>query len=78
MSVTRTIEINDLSPGEMAALFTEMRGEQQAQFFSAVWDYAKAWPGAGWCQQSCDIVSHADSAARSAISTLAAHLEPEA
>ena len=80
MAVTRTIEVNDLTPGELATLFADMNGDQQAQFFATVWDIAKAWPGAGWCQQSYDIVRFADAnpGARDAIATLAAHLEPAA
>lgn len=69
-----------LTPEELAALFTELNGDQQAQFFATVWDIAKAWPGAGWCQQSYDIAKFADAnpGCRDAITTLAAHFEVEA
>ena len=73
-TITRTVAINDLTPQELAHLFTEMGGTQQAKFFSEIWTIAKAWRGAGWCQQSLAICEEADSDARNAISTLAAHL----
>ncbi|WEK42947.1 MAG: hypothetical protein P0Y64_16640 [Candidatus Sphingomonas colombiensis] len=76
-TLTRTIEIADLTPEELAAVFAGMVGEDQARFFSKVWEIALYWPGAGWCQQSYDIVAHLDRDGRSAIATLAAHLEGE-
>lgn len=77
-SVTRIIPINDLTPEELAALFCDMFGNEQAKFFGEVWRIAKDWPGAGWCKQSCDLVSHLTDEGREAIKVLAAHLEPEA
>lgn len=74
MSIARTIQINDLTPDELAMLFTEMDSEDQARFFATVWTLAKDWPGAGWCQQSCSIVQASNSDAREAIRTLASHL----
>lgn len=78
MSVSRTVDIDYLTPAELAHLFTKGDGYHQAQFFSEVWKITKDWPGAGWCMQSLDICEKADSDARSAITTLAAHLEPSA
>lgn len=80
MKVTRTIQINDLTPGELADLFTEFDGHGQAQFFARIWEVAKEWPGAGWCQQSYDIARHADEnpGCRDAVTTLAAHFQGEA
>jgi len=75
MSVTRTVAINDLTPQELAHLFTGMDSVNQARFFANIWTIAKAWPGAGWCQQSCAIIEKADADARSAIKSLAEHLE---
>jgi len=72
-TVTRTVEINDLTPQELAHLFTELGSDDQAAFFSAVWNIAKAWPGAGWCMQALGICEEADSDARSAIKALAEH-----
>lgn len=76
--VKRTFAIDDLTPEELAALFCDLFADQQARFFTEVWRIAKEWPGAGWCQQSCEIVKQADPDALGAIKTLAAHLEPAA
>lgn len=76
--ITRTIPINDLTPEELASLFCDMFGHEQARFFNKVWDIAKEWPGAGWCQQSCDLVTHLTDDGREAIKVLASHLDPEA
>lgn len=80
MAVTRTIEINDLTPAELAVLFAAMDASQQAMFFSQVWHIARSWPGAGWCQQSCEIANCADAYAgtRDFVTTLAAHFVEEA
>ncbi|MBI0530888.1 hypothetical protein [Sphingomonas sp. TX0522] len=75
--VTRTIQIDDLTPGELADLFTEFDEYGQCQFFERVWEIAKAWPGAGWCQQSFSIARQASPAAREAIRVLASHLPAE-
>jgi hypothetical protein len=75
MTVTRTIELNDLEPVELAEMFAAMSGQDQARFFGAVWRIAKSWPGAGWCQQSCELVTHLDKDGRDALTTLAAHLD---
>ena len=76
--VKRTLQIDDLTPEELAALFCDLFGDQQARFFSTVWKISKEWPGAGWCQQSCNIIKSADADALQAIKTLAAHLEQDA
>ena len=76
--VKRTFAIDDLTPEELAALFCDLFGEQQARFFSEVWRIAKDWPGAGWCQQSCEIVKQSDADALDVIKTLAAHLDQQA
>ena len=77
MTTTRTIEINDLTPLELADLFCEMDGRQQAEFFTEVWGIAKHWPGAGWCQQSYAINQELDTCGREAIRVLAGHCLPE-
>ena len=77
MTVSRTIELSDLTPSELATLFTDMDSEQQAWFFACVWRIAKDWPGAGWCQQSCDIIRAGSLDTISAIETLASHLPAE-
>ncbi len=73
-TVSRTIELNDLTPSEIAKLFCDLHGDDQADFFKHVWLIAKTWPGAGWCQQSCDIASHLNADGRDAITTLYGHV----
>lgn len=75
--VSRTIQVNDLTPRELAELFCDMFGDQQATFFTEVWKIARDWPGAGWCQQSCEIARVADVNAAQAIRALASHLSAE-
>lgn len=67
MAIRRTFEIGDITPEELATIFCEMDGEQQARFFSAVGKIAATWPGAGWCQQSCAISEHLDKSATETI-----------
>ena len=74
-TITRRVAIDDLTPQELAAIFTELGSDDQAAFFSAIWNIAKAWPGAGWCMQSLAICEQADTDARSAIKTLTDHFE---
>ncbi|MET0364875.1 MAG: hypothetical protein ABW169_09480 [Sphingobium sp.] len=74
MAVSRTIELTDITPTELATMFCEMDAERQAWFFACIWRIAKDWPGAGWCQQSCSIVQAGSVDTLSAIETLASHL----
>ena len=71
MSITRTIELDDLTPDELAEVFAHMDGEQQARFFTCVGEIAATWPGAGWCQQSCAISEHLDKIGTETIAKLA-------
>lgn len=66
-ALTRTFEIDDITPEELAGVFAGMDGEQQARFFSTVGKIAATWPGAGWCQQSCAISEHLDKTATETI-----------
>ncbi len=77
MTVSRTITLDDLRPDELADLFCEMNSSGQAEFFNNISVIARDWPGAGWCQQACDIVRSRDltDAGRRAIGSLAEHLE---
>lgn len=77
MSITRTIELADPTPEEMAEMFCFMTDTDQARFFGEVGRIANGWPGAGLCQQSYAIVQCLDSDGRQAIETLAAHLSAE-
>lgn len=74
--VKRSVEIH-LDPSELAELFCELTGREQAAFFAEVGVIARTWPGTGWCGQACDIVTHLGPTGRATIATLAAHLEPE-
>ena len=67
----------DLTPADLADMFCDFCGDEQAEFFTRIWQNAKAWPGAGWCSQSCDIVKHSDKDAIEAIRTIASHLPPQ-
>ena len=71
MGIRREIVLNDLTPDELALLFCDMDGEEQAAFFSHVGQIAQDWPGAGWCQQSCSISEHLDKSATETILKLA-------
>ena len=70
MAIRRTFEIGDITPEELATIFCEMDGEQQARFFSTVGKIAATWPGAGWCQQSCAISEYIDKSATETIMKL--------
>lgn len=69
-----TIELS-LTADELAEAFCDMDSHQQAAFFASVWRIAKAWPGAGWCQQSCDIIRCGSADTLSAIETLASYMD---
>lgn len=73
-TLTRTIEIDGITPKELATVFAGYFAEDQAAFFDELYQIARGWPGAGWCQQSCAIVPHMTTDARSAIVTIASHL----
>ena len=76
MTFTTTIDV-EITPKELAAAFCEMLDDQQAEFFAEVWQIARGWPGAGWCQQSCSIASKLDDAGRECIKVLASHANYE-
>lgn len=80
MSITRTLEIGDLTPGELAFAFCEMDSSQQASFFSVVGKIAATWNGDGMCMQAHGISEHLDKEGRYVIERLADHagLIPEA
>lgn len=59
-ALIRTVEIDDITPDELAALFADMDSKKQARFFARVGEIAATWSGAGWCQQSCAISEHLD------------------
>lgn len=75
--LTRTFEIDDITPQEMARVFAHYFDDQQAAFFEEVGRIAKDWPGAGWCMQSCSIARELSPLGRETILTLAGHAQPE-
>lgn len=72
-SVVRTVSFNDATPEELAILFCDMCGDEQAAFFDAVGAIAATWPGAGMCAQAYDIAKHLSIQGRSVIERLADH-----
>lgn len=68
----REIEV-EITPAEAATAFAEWDADQQAAFFDAVGHISSAWPGAGWCSQSYDIVRHLDRPGRRVVEGLADH-----
>lgn len=72
--VSRSLEIDDLAPKEVAEIFCDLDGDQQAEFFACVWDIAKGWSGAGWCQQSYHIAESLGTNGQRAVQTLAGHV----
>jgi len=71
MKITRIITIDDITPAELAEVFTSMDDFEQAKFFGHVWKIARTWPGAGWCQQSSAIAKRLDNDGRDCIAKLA-------
>lgn len=73
MTVTRTIELTDIQPTELAEMFCNMDDTEQAVFFEHIGVIAREWPGAGWCQQSYSINKNLTDGGREVIRTLAGH-----
>lgn len=73
MSVTRTIDLEDLTPAEMAEIFSRYFADEQAEFFNALWELGKDWPGAGWCMQSSNIVPELNEDGKRWLETFFAH-----
>lgn len=71
VELKRTVTIADITPAELASLFCGMYADEQAAFFSEIGRITSAWPGAGWCQQSCAISENLDKRATDAILKLA-------
>ncbi len=69
--VTRTFQIDDLTPQELATIFLDWDGEQQAAFFNAFKAETDTWRGAGWCQQCLEISRFLDRAGTETILKLA-------
>ena len=58
--IVRTLTIDDITPEELAAYFSEFDSEEQAEFFNELGLISRQWPGAGMCKQAYHIVDHLD------------------
>lgn len=74
MAVTRTVDLIDITPAELAEMFCNLNGEDQAQFFAEIYKISATWPGAGWCQQSYEIAANTGPKSREVILKLAEHV----
>lgn len=77
MTITRAIELSDITPEELAFEFANMDDQEQADFFAAIRPIAGKWNGAGWCAQSCSINQRLNTDGRFVVETLASHLPAE-
>lgn len=75
LKLTRTVDLSNLTPEEVANVFCSWFGEQQAEFFGHIAVIAKAWPGAGLCQQSYYIAENLDDDGRFVIDTIKGHID---
>ena len=71
MTVTRTIEISDINPEELALIFSNYSSIEQALFFNALKPITDKWAGAGWCQQSSQIALRLDNGGAEIVAKLA-------
>ena len=79
MTVTRTIDLSDITPDELADLFAHMDDKEQAGFFAALRPIAQQWDGIGasWCVQANWIIRALDGDGMFIVETLASHLPVE-
>lgn len=73
MAVSRTLELTDLTPTELAEIFSNWADDKQAAFFSAAFRAGAHWGGGGWCRQACCIVEKLDDDGKKLIERLADH-----
>jgi hypothetical protein len=74
---SRTIALDDLTPGELATLFAHMASDDQAHFFNKVGAITRNWPGTGWCMQCAHIVDCLSDEGAKVVLTLAGHIRPD-
>lgn len=70
-AVTRTITLSDLTPAEVASIFSNWTDQEQAAFFNALAGEVKDWPGTGWCMQCSYITQKLDDGGRRIVEKLA-------
>lgn len=73
-NITRTIILDDLTPQELARVFSIMASDEQAAFFNALHGEVQNYGGTGWCGQCAWIVDDLDRGGRDIIKTLAGHV----
>lgn len=72
-AITRTVTLSDLTPAELASIFSDFDSKQQAAFFNALHEEVKTYAGTGWCGQCSWIVDDLDRGGFDIIETLAGH-----
>ena len=71
MVVERSINLGDITSDELAELFCNKFGNEQAEFFNHIALIVRNWNGPGWMAQAVDIAKHLDSDAVRVITQLA-------
>lgn len=77
MTVTRTIALDDLHPGELAEIFANYASDDQARFFNTLAIKVKDWPGTGWCMQSSEIAPKLTHDGKAVVTKLAEWIEEQ-
>lgn len=54
-AITRTVTVSDITPTELASIFSQYNHEEQAEFFDACAAEAEDWP-IGWTGQALWVV----------------------
>jgi hypothetical protein len=78
MSVTRTIIVDDMTPGKLAEIFAHMNSDDQARFFNKVASETRDWGGFGWCGQCAYIIDELSDEGANVVLTLAGHIQDKA
>ena len=67
--------VAEFTPQQIAEMFCDMDSEEQAEFLNEVWEIARGWRGAGWCQQSSSIAQsdRLEDGGKNVIAALAEH-----
>lgn len=57
-AVARTVTLSDLTPAEVASIYSAWDSRLQAEFFDHIAREAKEWPGTGWMMQALYIADN--------------------
>ena len=74
-AVTRTVTVSDLSPSELASIFSAYDDNEQAAFFDALAEEVKDWPGSGWCMQCAWFIPKLSKGGKDIVAKMAEWLE---